>query len=255
MRIWARAALVGALLVLIGSVVVAQQLASIWSFDARQQDGAERVASAYRDRRPELAERMSRAGVAWPPRRVLLRAIKDEHVVELWASDRARGPLHHVHDYDICRASGGPGPKRRRGDHQVPEGFYEIDRFHPQSRHFLALGVSYPNARDRQLAGGDPGGDIFIHGGCGSVGCLAMGDAQMRELYVAADAARRAGQAHIPVHVFPTRMGGSSWRALARAHPEHATFWGDLAEGWRRFDRTHEPEAPRVDARGRYRFR
>lgn len=254
MRTWARVTLIAALLAIASSLWVGKQLASIWDFTARRQAGAERVQSAYRDRRPELERRLARAGVDWPPRRVLLRVIKDERVIELWASAAARGPLSHVHDYDVCWASGGAGPKRARGDHQVPEGFYYIDRFHPQSRHFLSLGLSYPNASDRRLAHGDPGGDIFIHGGCGSVGCLAMGDTQMRELYVAVDAARRAGQAQVPVHVFPTRMRSSALRALERAHPEHAAFWADLARGWRLFDATHEPPTARIDARGRYRF-
>ena len=254
MRTWARVTIFVALLAVAGSLLLGRQLASIWNFRAREENGAERVASAYREQRPGLERRLTRANVDWPPRRVFLRVIKDERVVELWASAQARGRLRHVHDYDVCRASGGPGPKRRRGDRQVPEGFYEVDRFHPQSRHFLSLGLSYPNASDRRLADGDPGGDIFLHGGCGSIGCLAMGDEQMRELYVAVDAARRAGQVRIPVHVYPTRMRGPSLRSLTRAHPEHAVFWRDLAEGFRRFEASHEPETPRVDARGRYRF-
>jgi murein L,D-transpeptidase YafK len=44
----------------------------------------------------------------------------------------------------------------------VPEGFYRISGFNPQSQFLLSMRVSYPNALDRRLK--HSGGDIFIHG-------------------------------------------------------------------------------------------
>ena len=88
----------------------------------------------------------------------------------------------------IEAASGTAGPKLREGDYQVPEGMYAIEAFNPNSRFHLSLKLDYPNAVDRQqaaLEGRDQlGGDIFLHGKDVSVGCLAMGDAAIEELFV-----------------------------------------------------------------------
>jgi murein L,D-transpeptidase YafK len=208
-----------------------------------------RVERARDELGPVLERRFERAGVAFPPRRAHLRVFKQERSVELWASDAERGAMRLIHRYRACGMSGTVGPKRSRGDRQVPEGFYEIDRFNARSRHVLSLGLSYPNEADR---GTDPGGDIFIHGGCTSAGCIAVGDRATQELYLAVLAAREAGQTEIPVHVFPARLTRRNLARLSRAHPEHRTFWRSLAPAYRHFERVHEPAEVFVDARGRY---
>ena len=67
------------------------------------------------------------------------------------------------------------GHKVREGDGRTPEGSYRIDfRKHNSSFH-RALHVSYPNARDIQVAtskGVNPGGAIMIHGARNGFGCL-----------------------------------------------------------------------------------
>ena len=62
---------------------------------------------------------------------------------------------------------------------------------HPlNSRFHLSLRVAYPKDFDRQkgLEEGrqELGGDIMIHGGDSSVGCLAMGDEVAEDLFVLA---------------------------------------------------------------------
>jgi murein L,D-transpeptidase YafK len=94
-----------------------------------------------------------------------------------------------VTTYSICAASGRAGPKRREGDFQVPEGFYAIDMFNPRSRFHLSMRVDYPNARDRALR--STGGQIMIHGDCMSVGCVAISDERIEELWVMARALRK----------------------------------------------------------------
>jgi murein L,D-transpeptidase YafK len=102
--------------------------------------------------------------------------------------------------------SGTMGPKRMEGDYQVPEGFYHINEFNPNSNYHLSLGINYPNASDRILSNTDrPGGSIYIHGNCVSTGCIAISDEPIEELYVLASAARNQGQEFIPVHIFPVR--------------------------------------------------
>jgi murein L,D-transpeptidase YafK len=187
------------------------------------------------------------AGKTYPPRRALLRAFKSERALELWTGG-ATGPLELIKTYRICADSGGPGPKQQSGDGQVPEGFYEISQFNPYSQFLLSLRVSYPNALDRKLK--HTGGDIFIHGSCVTIGCIPIEDGPIQELYVIASDAHAAG-ARIGVHLFP----GRDWpRLLNQASPALRAFWENLEEGFRLFEKHHQPLSVSVDAGGRYRF-
>jgi hypothetical protein len=92
------------------------------------------------------------------------------------------------------------------GDYQVPEGFYYINDFNPNSSYHLSLGLNYPNSSDRILSDSlRPGSAIYIHGNCVSVGCIAIGDVSIEEVFVIASAAKTQGQEFVPVHVFPAR--------------------------------------------------
>jgi hypothetical protein len=134
--------------------------------------------------RQRLAGDFQRLGVTYPPKKITLVGLKQEKLLELWVSD----PPRLLKTYRILGASGVPGPKLIQGDRQVPEGIYQIDSLNPNSLFHLALHVNYPNAHDRakgRLDGReDLGGDIMIHGGSGSIGCLAMGDEAAEDLFV-----------------------------------------------------------------------
>ncbi|MBZ0118523.1 MAG: L,D-transpeptidase family protein [Sandaracinaceae bacterium] len=200
-----------------------------------------------------LQARFERAHLTYPPRRVHIAIYKSERELELWASNVARGPYTRVHRYRICGLSGDVGPKRRQGDRQAPEGFYFVDRFNPHSRHVVSLGLSYPNDADRAASRARRlGGDIFIHGGCSSAGCFAVGDRATEEIYSAALAAREAGQDRIDVHVYPARLTPRRFARLVRERPRHRAFWASLRPAYDRFQRTHEPAPISIDARGRY---
>ncbi len=145
--------------------------------------------SAARARmRPHFVE----ANVSYPPRRVVLVGLKAEHELQLYAAageDSAR----FIRSYSILAASGMPGPKLRERDLQVPEGIYPIELLNPNSLYHLSLRLGYPNAFDRAQAEQEGrtnlGGDIMIHGGAASIGCLAVGDEAAEDLFVlAADA-------------------------------------------------------------------
>ena len=104
--------------------------------------------------------------------------------------------------------SGSIGPKRSEGDNQVPEGFYYVNEFNPRSTYHLALGLNYPNTSDKVLSDVKrPGGDIYIHGNCVSVGCIAIQDAPIEEVYTLASIARTNGQDFVPVHIYPVNYG------------------------------------------------
>jgi murein L,D-transpeptidase YafK len=160
-----------------------------------------------------------------------------------------------VQSYAVCALSGGLGPKRQEGDGQIPEGFYEVDRFNPASNFHLSLGVNYPNASDRLRSKAKrQGGDIMIHGDCVTIGCLPLTDAVIEEVYILAVDAHAAGT-RIPVHIFPHRMDdeGMKWLSTRNAPPEMVAFWEELRQGYAAFEADHLLPGIRVEPKtGRY---
>lgn len=134
----------------------------------------------------QLIPYFAKARVSYPPREVAFIALKQEKKLELWARDS--GEFRFIRDYDIQSASGVAGPKLRQGDRQVPEGIYRIETLNPNSHYHLSMKINYPNEFDilhaYQEGRANPGSDIFIHGRAASIGCLAMGDKAIEELFV-----------------------------------------------------------------------
>jgi len=214
----------------------------------------DRVKQARQARAEEIREMFAKAGVRQPPQEIYLRIFKEEGELELWAGDPGR-PLALLRTYRICARSGQLGPKRAQGDGQVPEGFYRIARFNPTSAFHLSLGLDYPNASDRARGrGGNLGGDIFIHGGCATIGCIPIQDAQIEEVYLVALEARAAGQAEIPVHVFPRRLGQGALEALGKesGDPALLAFWKELEPAYQTFEESRRPPRISVAKGGAY---
>jgi murein L,D-transpeptidase YafK len=149
-----------------------------------------------------LSPFFAKAKVAYPPREVILLALKEEKKLELWA--RGVGEYRFIRDYDIRAASGVAGPKLRQGDRQVPEGIYRIVGLNPNSHYHLSMKLNYPNEYDllhaEQEGRFEPGSDIFIHGKAVSIGCLAMGDEAIEELFVLA---AQVGKENVKVVIAP----------------------------------------------------
>jgi murein L,D-transpeptidase YafK len=210
------------------------------------------VAEADAAKRDVVKGLFAAAGVSFPPAQILLRAFKQESQLELWAASGATDKLALVATYGICAASGELGPKRKQGDQQVPEGFYTLSAYNPASRYHLAMQVSYPNYSDRLLGDKrDPGSEIMIHGRCASVGCLAMSDERIQELWVATTALRNLGGV-VHVHVFPARDLGAL--LASEEQKEHHAFWANLKEGLDSFEARRRLPLVRVKADGRYEF-
>ena len=231
------------------------------SLPGRAEEPDDRVAAARVNVGEQLRARFAAVGLAYPPEAVFLRALKRENQLELWArgadgNDAGGGAFRLVHAYRVLAASGGPGPKRREGDAQVPEGFYTVAVFNPRSRYHLSLGLDYPNASDlaRTTNPAAPGSEIYLHGKAMSLGCLAMGDPAIEELYLAvADSRARP----VPVHIFPARMDAAGWRDYltpsAEGNPDLAGFWRrELQPVFDRFERDRVPPAVRVGRGGAY---
>ena len=137
--------------------------------------------------RNELAPYFEQANISYPPKKITMLAMKEEHRLELWAADES-DQYSFIHSYEIKRLSGVNGPKLREGDRQVPEGIYKITSFNPNSSYHLSMKLNYPNKFDllhaRKEGRTEPGTNIFIHGRAVSIGCLAMGDETIEELFV-----------------------------------------------------------------------
>ena len=163
---------------------------------------------------------------------VFIRIFKEERELEVWL--RAGDRVQLFRTYSIAAMSGKLGPKLLEGDGQAPEGFYFVPPSHmnPKSRLHLSFNLGYPNAYDR--AHGRTGSALMVHGGQASVGCFAMTDPKVEEIYALAEAALRNGQRFFRVHSFPFRMTDGN---LAR-HPASRwqPFWLNLKEGYDFFE-------------------
>ena len=153
--------------------------------------------------------------------------------------------------------SGTMGPKRLQGDYQVPEGFYYINEFNPNSNYHLSLGINYPNASDRILSDSlRPGGEIYIHGSCVSIGCIPLTDEQIEELYIITSGAKANGQDFIPVHVFPVKYSQKkSMEYLAtttRNNQPLQKFAIQLKEAFDKFEEKRQVPLVMVNKKGQY---
>ncbi|MCW5938277.1 MAG: L,D-transpeptidase family protein [Fimbriimonadaceae bacterium] len=206
---------------------------------------SDRVATARDNKGSTVATLTKAAGLKTPVSRLYMRAIKDERILEVWGGDD--GPMRLIKAYPVAAMSGGLGPKRREGDSQVPEGLYLVDRFNPKSSFLLSLGLNYPNASDKIRSDSErPGGDIFIHGGQASIGCLAMTDPAIQEIYLFALDAKRP----IRVDLFPFRFR-PGWQN--RQPTQHLDFWKELEPFYAAFEKSKTVPQFRVDKKGRYR--
>lgn len=180
---------------------------------------------------------------------VFMRIFKQEFELELWM--KRDDVFHRFATYPICRWSGGLGPKFQQGDRQAPEGFYTVDAsaLNPNSRWYRSFNLGFPNAFDQAHA--RTGSLIMVHGGCGSVGCFAMTNAQMDEIWRLVTAALDGGQKRFQVQVYPFRLSDETLAHHA-GHPA-APFWRGLKRGNDVFEATLLP--PRVHVcNGQYGF-
>jgi murein L,D-transpeptidase YafK len=167
----------------------------------------------------------------------LIRVFKQESLLEIWMKRGERFELFKT--YPICAWSGALGPKLREGDGQSPEGFYLVSKkqLNPASNYFLSFNLGFPNAFD--TAQGRTGSVLMVHGSCMSIGCYAMTDAGVGEIYGVVEAALNGGQAAVQVQAYPFRMTLSN----LSSHEQNtwAQFWENLAEGDALFARTGLP--------------
>lgn len=184
---------------------------------------------------PRWAALCAQSGLATPPNRIALLAFKAERFLEVWGGD-SDGAMRFVCRYPILAASGGPGPKLREGDRQVPEGVYRIAVLNPMSRFHLSMGLDYPNAFDRARGAEDGrdnlGSDIYIHGGRASIGCLALGDPAIEELFWLV---AQSGKENVDVIIAPNDARHGDFVVPADAPPWLGDVHDRIRAGWAEF--------------------
>lgn len=204
-----------------------------------------------------LKKQFERKNLVWPPETVYIRSFKIDRKLEVWVKNRTEDQFKLFKEYKVCMQSGKTGPKRAEGDLQVPEGFYYINEFNPNSNYHLALGLNYPNASDRILSDSiRPGGEIYIHGNCVSTGCIAIADQPIEELYIITSNARANGQDFIPVHVFPVKYNdGKSMDKMIenfKSSPAMNIFILNLRKAYDYFEKNKQLPLIMINAKGEY---
>ncbi len=174
------------------------------AFDNQKSSG--KLLAVFLKLEDSIKKQFDEKKLTWPPQSLYIRSFKYDRQLEVWVKGNDKENFRLFKTYKVCMQSGTTGPKRFEGDYQVPEGFYYINEFNPNSKYHLSLGLNYPNASDKILSDSlRPGSAIYIHGNCVSTGCIAISDLPMEELYIIASHVRANGQDFIPVHVFPIR--------------------------------------------------
>ncbi len=170
---------------------------------------------------------------------VFIRTFKQEKRLELWIRPSAQQQFMLFRTYPICYYSGRLGPKIRQGDKVTPEGFYRITKndLNPYSRFHLSLDIGYPNQYDRQFS--RTGSMIKIHGACDAVGCFAMSNLQIEEIYYLIQQALDNGQDKIQVHSFPFHLTDNKLSVFQ--NNKWYDFWQQLQKGYKLFNKTKIP--------------
>ncbi len=216
-----------------------------------------RANEAMRKKEDTLSKQFATKGLAWPAKYVYFRSFKYDSQIEVWVKNEVQDKFTLFKTYKVCALAGTLGPKRIEGDYQVPEGFYYINEFNPRSNYHLSLGINYPNPSDRILSDSiSPGGDIFIHGSCVTVGCIPVTDEQIEEIYILAAHAKNQGQDYIPVHIFPIRFNvkrSQDYLAnLTKDDPAFKKFTTKLEDAFNYFERHKQLPVIGVNEKGDY---
>lgn len=226
-------------------------LLGIMSVQTSCLSGNQRAARAEKNVRPGLERDLKTIGLEYGAP-VFLRAFKEENLLEVFVLNAKTSKYDLFRTYPIARQSGILGPKLEEGDNQVPEGFYFVppSAMKPDSTFHLSFNIGYPNVYDR--AHKRTGSFIMIHGSNVSIGCLAMTDEKIEEIYTLCSAAHQNGQAFFRVHLFPFRM--TEARMAKAAGNRWEDFWKNLKEGYDHFEQHKTPPDVTVEEL-RYVFR
>lgn len=214
-------------------------------------------AASMRKREAQLEEDFKKTGFEYPVKQMYIRSFKFDHQLEVWVRNTDSEPFTLFKTYRVCAMAGDLGPKRFEGDFQVPEGFYHITDFKPNSEFYLSMKLNYPNESDKILSDKiKPGSEIYIHGSCVSVGCIPLQNDQVEEVYLLAGGAKMNGQKYIPVHIFPFRFDNTKaieyYMKYAEGDYKSQRFTLSLREVYNYFQKTKQLPLIGTNSKGEY---
>lgn len=217
----------------------------------------QRPAQAMNKNEQMLKKQFDEKNLEWPARYVYIRSFKYDSQLEVWVKNEKKEKYKLFKTYKVCALAGTLGPKRMEGDYQVPEGFYYINEFNPLSQYHLSLGLNYPNISDLILSDSrKPGGEIYIHGSCVTVGCIPLTDPLIEELYIITAHAKDQGQDFIPVHIFPVRFNvqksAEYLNRMTREDASLAAFTSNLEDAFNFFEKNKQVPVVMVTEKGEY---
>ncbi len=238
-------------------------LTGLFGFKANSQSFVEQqlqfptVKRAFQQKNAMLKKQFEEKGLTYPANYIFIRSFKYDSRLEVWVKNKPTDTFTLFKSYPVCALSGYMGRKKFQGDRQVPEGFYYINEFNPRSTYHLSLKINYPNFSDRlNTTHEDPGGGIYIHGSCVTVGCIPITNPQIDEVYILAMYARDAGQTFIPVHILPVDFNNQNsveyLSKAARAGAPVQDFWLKLKKAYDYFNATHKLPIILYDGKGDY---
>ena len=238
------------------TLIILSKTAAQSSFFEQQLDFP-KVKKAYQLHKDSLEAQYHRAQLAWPPKEIYIRSFKYDSQLEVWGRNNSTESFRLFKTYKICALSGTIGPKRMDGDFQVPEGFYYINAFRPNSNYHMALSINYPKTSDLLLSDSiKPGKDILIHGTCLTQGCIPIQNNQIEELYLLAAYAHSAGQDFIPVHIFPIKFNNEKdvqfLKKSSKDEIEYQKFLSKLLFVFNYFEQNKKLPIIAVSAKGDY---
>ena len=216
------------------------------SFAGPSIPSSSRSREAIKRTRPKLEKELKKKGFTLGAP-LFIRGFKESNDLEVWL--KKDSSYHLFKTYEICTyGSGTIGPKVKQGDGQAPEGFYFVTprSLNPVSNFHLSFNLGYPNAYDR--AHGRTGSALMVHGNCISIGCYAMTNPVIEEIFTLADAAFRNGQPFFRVHLFPFRMTKENLEK--HSNSPWFTFWQNLKTGYDWFE-NHNYRPPNVTVKNK----
>ncbi|MBL7920977.1 MAG: L,D-transpeptidase family protein [Bacteroidia bacterium] len=237
-------------------------LVSSFSFGPHFDDGFKtsqlsnkRVRTAYDKKWVNLQAQLEEKKINKDNFDLYFRIFKLEKQFEVWVKNKSDKKYTLLKTISVCASSGDLGPKRKQGDYQVPEGFYEISAFNPNSSYHLAMKINYPNASDRiKKSATDPGGDIMIHGYCVTIGCIPLENDPVEEVYVLATEAKNKKNT-TQIAIYPCRFSEKNNLMLSKNYDaEKNKFWASLKKPYTYFENNNIIPKVSVSVTGDYIF-
>lgn len=245
-----------ALVFLTVAPVYAQTSAPAYTFIDYQRT-IPKITDILKRKEDTLRKQFSEKNLAWPAKYIYIRSFKYDSKLEVWVKSSIKDQFKLFKTYKVCALAGTLGPKRMEGDYQVPEGFYHINEFNPNSQYHVSLGLNYPNLSDRILSDSvQPGGAIYIHGSCVTTGCIPITNQQVEELYILAAYSKNQGQDFIPVHIFPIDFKNEKsedyLKKYLQTFSEYAPLATRLKNAFYYFEKYHQVPVVVVNVKGDY---